>query len=250
MTGRIKVSLARRYAPLATDERPNLFHSLFFVETSDVNRGGAFAKIGSSIELSLLRKVNRNSIALRDRMRPDGRFRIYYTRKLSHFVQILDFIPKIIDGRGKERSPSELKSLEFGDNVQRDCYLAVFNSSLFYWLLTVYFDCRNLNKREVESLQFDPQKLDESEKNKLEGLCRGLMKDIKKNAKMLTMHYKTLGKLQIECTYPKFSKSLIDEIDSFLAKHFALSMEELDFLVNYDIKYRMGVSDTEDDDGA
>jgi hypothetical protein len=72
----------------------------------------------------------------------------------------------------------------------------------------------------------------------------------KENVKMLTMHYKTLGKFQIECTYPKFSKSLIDGIDSFLAKHFALSMEELDFLVNYDFKYRLGAGDAEDDDGV
>ena len=52
---------------------------------------------------------------------------------------------------------------------------------------------------------------------------------------------RTLGKLQIECSYPRFSKSLIDEIDS---------LDELDFLVNYDIKYRMGASDTEDNDGV
>ena len=35
-----------------------------------------------------------------------------------------------------------------------------------------------------------------------------------------------------------------------LAKHYGFTEEELDFIINYDIKYRMGASDAEDDDGA
>ena len=46
--------------------------------------------------------------------------------------------------------------------------------------------------------------------------------------------------LSIQCIYPKLSKRLIDEIDCVLAEHFGFNDEELDFLINYDIKYRMG----------
>ena len=44
----------------------------------------------------------------------------------------------------------------------------------------------------------------------------------------------------IQCIYPKFSKSVIDEIDRVLAQHYGFTDEELDFIINYDIKYRMG----------
>ena len=37
-----------------------------------------------------------------------------------------------------------------------------------------------------------------------------------------------------------FSKPIIDEIDELLAKHCGFTEEELDFIINYDIKYRMG----------
>lgn len=37
-------------------------------------------------------------------------------------------------------------------------------------------------------------------------------------------------------------KQTIDEIDLILAKHYGFTDEELDFIVNYDIKYRMGLS--------
>jgi hypothetical protein len=33
---------------------------------------------------------------------------------------------------------------------------------------------------------------------------------------------------------------LIDKIDQVLSRHYALTDEELDFIINYDIKYRMG----------
>jgi hypothetical protein len=32
----------------------------------------------------------------------------------------------------------------------------------------------------------------------------------------------------------------VDEIDKVLAKHYGFTDEELDFIINYDIKYRMG----------
>jgi hypothetical protein len=36
------------------------------------------------------------------------------------------------------------------------------------------------------------------------------------------------------------SKPIIDQIDRVLAQHYGFTAEETDFLINYDIKYRMG----------
>ena len=40
--------------------------------------------------------------------------------------------------------------------------------------------------------------------------------------------------------YINKSKPIIDEIDTVLAQHYGFTEEELDFIINYDIKYRMG----------
>ena len=40
--------------------------------------------------------------------------------------------------------------------------------------------------------------------------------------------------------YIRKSKEIIDEIDKVLAEHYNFTEEELDFIINYDIKYRMG----------
>ena len=38
----------------------------------------------------------------------------------------------------------------------------------------------------------------------------------------------------------KTSKPILDEIDRVLARHYGFTAEELDFILNYDIKYRLG----------
>src|SRR5262249_8400226 len=43
------------------------------------------------------------------------------------------------------------------------------------------------------------------------------------------------------------SKPIIDEIDAALADYYGFSKEELDFIINYDIKYRMGMDDGGDE---
>lgn len=52
--------------------------------------------------------------------------------------------------------------------------------------------------------------------------------------------------LRVQCIIPKSSKPIIDEIDCILGAHYGFSQEETDFIVNYDIKYRMG-QDEEDE---
>ena len=42
------------------------------------------------------------------------------------------------------------------------------------------------------------------------------------------------------------SKPLIDRIDTELGKLLGLNQEETDFIINYDIKYRMGGTDDEE----
>ncbi len=46
--------------------------------------------------------------------------------------------------------------------------------------------------------------------------------------------------LLVDSIDAKPCKATIDEIDCVLARHFSFTEEELDFIINYDIKYRMG----------
>ena len=54
--------------------------------------------------------------------------------------------------------------------------------------------------------------------------------------------------LLIDSIDSKPCKPILDEIDTVLAGHYGFTPEELDFILNYDIKYRMG-RDTGEEEG-
>jgi hypothetical protein len=68
-------------------------------------------------------------------------------------------------------------------------------------------------------------------------------KDYQKNSHVIKRNYSKKGPnftMKKQHFFIKFSKPIIDEIDKLLTKLYKLSNEELDFFINYDIKYRMG----------
>ena len=63
---------------------------------------------------------------------------------------------------------------------------------------------------------------------------------LRKNAVYYSINSKTNG-LNETVTYQKQnSKNIMDDIDVELSKIYNFTDEELDFIINYDIKYRMG----------
>ena len=219
-------------------ERGTLFQRLAFIESSEAISSGLLPKLGSFLEPSILRKFHCAPSTGKVTVNKYGQETIFYTRKLSSFVQILDFIPEIYDDAGKLRKPSELKQVKFDCKLYRDSVLAFLNSTLFYWLVTLFSDCRNLNKREIEIARLNLDNKDSI--RRLADAAQDLMADIRANSETLTTNYKSGGSLRIQATYPRLSKSIIDQIDRVLAEHYGFTEEELDFIINYDIKYRMG----------
>ena len=66
------------------------------------------------------------------------------------------------------------------------------------------------------------------------------LEDIDKNSQMLVRQQKQTGKTETQSFAIKTSKPIIDTIDRVMAEHYGFTEEELDFIINYDIKYRMG----------
>ncbi len=62
------------------------------------------------------------------------------------------------------------------------------------------------------------------------------------------MQNKLTGTVELESLSPAKSKPILDEIDTVLAGHYGFTAEELDFILNYDIKYRLGRSTETDDE--
>ncbi len=72
------------------------------------------------------------------------------------------------------------------------------------------------------------------------------MIDLRKNARRLHARYAATGDVEYDQFDPRRSKSVMDKIDHVLARHYGFTDEELDFIINYDIKYRLGQSSGEE----
>jgi hypothetical protein len=235
-----KSVFATPYLKLGRELRDSLFQRLEYIEVTHQVRPGIIPRYGSYVEQSLHARLHGQSHRLGDYLCKTGSHKLYYTRKLSWFVQVTPFIPKIIDERGRIRNPSELKTLSFSSPEQADIAFVALNSSLFYWFITTGSDCRNLNMREVLGFPLSIDKLASTTQQDLCKLAIRLATDLQAHSELRKMSFKHIGTLTIQCMYPGRSKPIIDEIDRVLAQHYGFTGEELDFIINYDIKYRLG----------
>ena len=83
--------------------------------------------------------------------------------------------------------------------------------------------------------------MSKSLKNILAIKAKNLMHDYNSNSVRKKTEYKTTGIVIYDEFFPRRSKPIIDQIDCVLAQHYGFTDEELDFIINYDIKYRMGL---------
>ena len=73
----------------------------------------------------------------------------------------------------------------------------------------------------------------------LEKLGKKLSKNLLDNAERKTQSYETTGDRAQLIFNPTASKPLIEEIDRVIQKHYNLTDDELEYIINYDIKYRL-----------
>jgi len=72
-------------------------------------------------------------------------------------------------------------------------------------------------------------------------LVTKLMQNYKQNKLVKEKTSKLTGLIEYEEFYPRKAKHIIDEIDDALAEHYCFNEAERYLIINYDIKYRMGL---------
>lgn len=130
-----------------------------------------------------------------------------------------------------------MDSLSFRTRSQAVSCIALFNSNMFNFLFYLVSDARHITPRETLNLiRVD----DMLEKDKELHLLSKKLEDDYSHNSVIVVYNKMNGITKYAQFNPRLSKSIIDEIDTVLARHYGFTDEELDFIINYDIKYRMG----------
>jgi len=106
-------------------------------------------------------------------------------------------------------------------------------------------NCRDFSAREIGRFHLTDTLL----KCDYSIVAKQLMADYNNNRQVKSRVYPS-GIIEYYEYYPKLSKHIIDEIDTILAQHYGFTEEELDYIINYDIKYRMGLGESDGTEAA
>jgi hypothetical protein len=107
---------------------------------------------------------------------------------------------------------------------------------LFYWLYSVYGDCEHVNDALIRQLPVSP----DWRSTAWTPLWTRLQESLSAGSVPKRIRTKQGETIEYDEYDVGLSKPIIDEIDQLLARHYGFTDEELDFIINYDIKYRMG----------
>ena len=224
-----------KYSKWFAKERECLFPLIEYVSVNQKPQD-LIHKLSTRVHRNIIEKLlkHKGSFALHR-----GRHTIYYHNAPVHWIRAHSFIPYFHSERDGEKISTQLKPMTFEKNDYALAATGIICSSLFYiWWITSS-DCYHLNKREIEGFPINLSNTDLAPK--IAPIAEHLMVDIKEKSKRRVYVYETSGRVEYDEFYLKESKSIIDEIDHVLAKHYGFTDEELDFIINYDIKYRMGL---------
>ncbi|GCF06471.1 Eco57I restriction-modification methylase domain-containing protein [Dictyobacter arantiisoli] len=237
--------LSSKYHRWKNAERDNLFKYLSYSSTFYDHKLYTIPKLGKKLDETILNKINKLKPAY---FKKNFGAPFYVHRIPYNYVKAVNFVPYFwneIDGEKKSEDYKPYYLFEQGDAL---IIVAILNSNLFFWWWYTLFEGYHCGKHEIESFPVSINKMAEDVRERLVSLSYELMDDLQRNAISKECYYKTTGKVIYEELSPRKSKHIIDKIDRILAVHYDFTDEEIDFIINYDIKYRMSVEDINDED--
>ncbi|MGM9796594.1 MAG: Eco57I restriction-modification methylase domain-containing protein [Parabacteroides sp.] len=233
------VNHTTKYNRWYSEYRPYLFKTIQMFPDFRFRGLSSIPKIGNRISESIFKKINRQDHRINNYYQNNNHLLFIHTAP-QYFIRSTDYIPYFWSDIGGKKLSVSIKSYNFISTDHKKIINSILNSSTFYLWYIILSDCRHLNSREIDNFPINVHCMDAQIQSILKELSNKLMNDYTYHKNRKESFYQKTGRVEYDEYYPKLSKSIIDEIDKVLAKHYGFTEEELDFIINYDIKYRMG----------
>ena len=236
----VKTIFTTYYYKWNSNYRAHLFNNISYINAIDTRTKGIIPKISSKEEISLiknLRSVKKSITFYATKSKTENV--LFYRNSGGRYWKIITNFQPDFFLNGKKSVSSRESYLYFNSLENLKLSVCVLNSSLYYWYYIMHSDARTNNPSDLKDFPIDFDEMDSKCKKSLVAISDRLMKDLKANAVMQNAKYVT-GEVQFQQFFPQKSKEIIDEIDTHLSKHYGFSKDELEFIINYDAKYRLG----------
>jgi len=124
------------------------------------------------------------------------------------------------------------------DKKFADAIGAILSSNLFWWYQQVYTNGLDLKSYEIESFPIPVDALTVPVRRKIEKLYEKYLQSIERHViERETTEYKHVTKFK---EYKiRYSKALIDAMDDVICPLYGLTEEELEFIKNYELRFRI-----------
>jgi hypothetical protein len=203
-----------------------LVENLAFADVREFLLYGRIPKIGTQIECSILKKIRSNKVVANFKS-PKGS-PIYYRFAGGRYFKV---ITNYTTNSSAERCL--LLDKEYADVI--GCLLS---SSLSFWFYQIYSDNHNWKAGEIEN--FPIPQIDDATRLNLIQLYKRYLADIERNANIRISSGNSSYNVSEFKEYKIVkSKSIIDEIDDTIGILYGLTKEEIEFIKNYEIEFRM-----------
>jgi len=225
------------YQKWASEVRDLLFYSISFENWNEKRDSFWMPKINTNVEKSILSKVLKSKHSISNLIRSQTTNKVFYRTTGGLYWKIFTNFPPKFLVNGKEGKSSRETSFLVETEDFISISIALLSSNTFWWWYTITSNLRDLNPSDIRGFRFPNSVIEDVQ---IIEFGKEYLIDLEKNSEMLNRVQQQTGETQTQSFKVSLSKPIIDEIDAVLAEHYGFTEEELDFIINYDIKYRMG----------
>jgi len=228
------------YLRFYSEDRKNLFKKCKYYKLKNhkLILGYTIPKISSDIEEQILDIIISKGVALSNYLidnDEDGND-LYYRSAGNPYYRLAFDNPQYLDVNGEKVVSTSQKSIRFKSNFSPHILATTFYSTLYYWFWTVYSDCFNFHPKDLNRFPLDIENLTR-DKLEFEKSYTKIWEDLLQNSEDV-VYNKAKGITKYKLFRARRSKKIFDQVDRFLGDKLGFSDEMIDFLINYDIKYR------------
>ena len=204
-----------------------LIDNLQFVDVKGQTLYGRIPKIGSEMEKNILNKLF-NYTKLGSFIKTSGSPIIYRFAGGRYFKVVTNYS----NGSSAERT------IYFANSKIANAVGCILSSNLSFWFYQIFSD--NLNWKTYEIENFTIPQLSTTNIEYLDELYSRYLSDIEDKANIRTTSGESTYNVDSFKEYKIVrSKAIIDEIDDYIGPLYRLTQEEIDFIKNYELEFRM-----------
>ena len=234
-----KKMFTTKYTKWNSEERNYLFCCLHYLKWAQRKTlRDVWPKFETTVSEAITNKVAKQSILIAECLENTTSCTLYYKNTGIGYFIVVTRQPPVCYINGEKSSSSRETTLVLMNQEMLSVVHCVLNSSLFFLVYQQLSNCRDFNPSDIHTFRLPHSLLNEPT---LQNLSEQLQQSLEANSWFQTRHQRQTGEVRIQSFTPSLSKPIIDKIDCVLAQHYGFTDEELDFIINYDIKYRMGL---------